>query len=399
MVASNGLLDVTLAIICLQGHRSNTHGMRPHLPHPAAQLGGTRPPNQPDPQQSPSGAGGVPSGVGGVAQNGPGGSFLGPRPRPAGPLGAKAGLGGFRPPFGAGPRPSGQPPSAPPSVANQQPAAPVPLVNRGMGAPVSRPNQTGILPQQPLMPGQPRGLQPQQQQPALQRQPAALGPPRLDQPAAGWTGPPGVSLAANGGVPQQSGAAAHRPLVSSPSAASAQRQPPPPPFGVPAAQQGPVPGLGPSSACCHGATSLQLLRLPAFALLKRLLYRSSHDMGLTTAQRKGATAGPSPTAQQRPPQHARPSGSFANGSAPAASGARIDPAQIPRPRASVAAEPGEDADSGEPMVFETRQAGKHALPPPTSSRYMCVLTLLVLPTCYKALIFECISVRSIARII
>ena len=76
-------------------------------------------------------------------------------------------------------------------------------------------------------------------------------------------------------------------------------------------------------------------------------------------------------AQQQPLQRARPSASFAKGPAPAASGSRIDPAQIPRPRAGVAADPGEDADATEPMVFETRQAGKHALPPPTSSRYMC----------------------------
>ena len=87
----------------------------------------------------------------------------------------------------------------------------------------------------------------------------------------------------------------------------------------------------------------------------------------------GIPAGAPP---QQPAQHPRPSGSFANGPAMASSGSRIDPAQIPRPRAGVAADPGEDADGAEPMIFETRLAGKHALPPPTSSRYMCVIIII-----------------------
>ena len=47
---------------------------------------------------------------------------------------------------------------------------------------------------------------------------------------------------------------------------------------------------------------------------------------------------------------------------------RIDPKRIPRPRTSAAADADDSNVQG--AIFETRQAGKHALPPPTASNYV-----------------------------
>ena len=247
----------TPLVICAQGHPPNIQGMRPHLPHPAAHLGGTRSLGRSEPQQAASGTGSSASGVGAAAPNGYASLSPGSQPRPAGRLGPMAGQGGFRPPVGAGPRPYGQPPPAPVSGTQQQAAAPVPSVNRAMGAPMLPPSRPASGRQQPPVPGQSQG---QQQHAPPQRGLAALGPIRFGQPASGSTGPAAMPTVSSAGVPQQGGPAAHRPSVSSPSAASAQRQPPPPPFGAApsAVQHGPVPALGPPSTGAFSPVALAL---------------------------------------------------------------------------------------------------------------------------------------------
>ncbi|GLC37974.1 hypothetical protein PLESTF_000604900 [Pleodorina starrii] len=65
-----------------------------------------------------------------------------------------------------------------------------------------------------------------------------------------------------------------------------------------------------------------------------------------------------PPPQQGPPQR----GSVGQVQGQATTSSRIDPSQIPRP---VAQPP-----SSEPLVFDTRIAGGHALPPPASSRFV-----------------------------
>ena len=209
--------------------------MRTHLPHPAAQLGGTRPP----------GAGS--SALGGVtaAPHGPTGFLPGPGTRPAG-LGAKPGLGGgFRSTLG-GVRPVGQPVPGPSSIRDQQPPAPAPPGSAPLGVPRMPPTRPPSTPLQPPAPGHLQGLQ--QQQPPPQQGPAPLGPPRFGQAASAGATPAALPTLANGGVPLQGRSAALSPFSSS-SAASAQRQPLPPFFGAasPALQRGPVPPGGPPS--------------------------------------------------------------------------------------------------------------------------------------------------------
>ena len=239
-----------------QGHLAGTQAMRPQLPHPAAQLGGTRPRNRPDLQQAASETAGFVAGNRTPVPNGSSAGPTGPAPRPAGPFGAKAGFGGFRPPFGAGPRPM----PGPGPVQTEQPSAPVPPVSRAMGPPPVPPSRSVSMPQPPPAPGLAQGPQ---QQPTLQRGPAAMGPPRFGRPASAGTGAAAAPTLANGGVPPQSASAAHRLPGSRPVGASAQRHPPPPSFGAapPAAQRhGPVQPLAPpSTGSGHRLSAIDVL--------------------------------------------------------------------------------------------------------------------------------------------
>ena len=236
----------------MQGHGPGAQAVRPpHLPHPAAQLGVTRGPSQPEFHQAASGTAGFASGVRTAVPHSASSNLAGPAPRPAGPFGAKAGLSGFRPPFGAGARPAGQPVPAPSSVGTRQPPAAVPPVSRATGPPLMPPSSSTSVPQLPA-PGLAEGLQ---QQPPAQRGPAALGPPRFGRPACDGTGPAATPTLPNGGVPPQSLTAAHRFPASTPVGAAVQRQPPPPPFGAALSagqQHGPAaPTIPPSTGAIY----------------------------------------------------------------------------------------------------------------------------------------------------
>ncbi|GFR39599.1 hypothetical protein Agub_g59 [Astrephomene gubernaculifera] len=272
-----------------------------------------------------------------------------------GPPGMPLPPGGAPVPGGLPVKPLGGAPAAPsfppgPPGPGGMPPMPAGLSTRGMpppppgGFPPGPPGPGSMPPGPPGMPPPSDGLQ---QRPSAGFPPGPPGPP-----GAGPLGPGSVPLSLpnvpppsmhSGGLmgvpPVQAANGLHPAPPSGAAPPGMYGAPPPPPMpGMPGGM--PPPGM-------PGAPG-----------------GPPPPPGAFMPPPPGMPMGPPPPTTMAPPQHAPPQRP-AVPQTPQASGggpSRIDPTQIPRPVAQ--------PSSTELLVFDTRMAGAHAVPPPASSRFI-----------------------------
>ncbi|GIL50904.1 hypothetical protein Vafri_6870 [Volvox africanus] len=294
---------------------------------------------------------------------------------PVGVPPAPPGQGAFPPPPGVPPPPGGAP-QLPPSVA----FGAMNLGPPGVPGPPGGPPSLGTIPVKPLggpLPG-PHGMQP----PPPGMQPSSV-PSSFRPPGVGMQVPPGppgsgmITSFPSNAVPlslpnvsppsMHSGGLVGVPPFGPPNGlhpppppgggVGPGMQPPPPPPGMPGPYGVPpppgAPGGMPLPPPPPGMPGSQLGGPPP----------QPPPGGFMPPPPLGMPQGPPPPPGMPPPQQGPPQrGSIVQAQGPPNASSRIDPSQIPRP---VAQPP-----TSEPLVFDTRIAGGHALPPPASSRFV-----------------------------